>query len=120
MNLFGTVCCARTALHDALNNRRQPYISQKAVPSSVLASRSRLDSDRTRARRFSIASDAPCQSMNASASVNPSTQIFWRAFAETMAQDRLTEFARTLRQEVHLWAMQHKIFDACLQSRLHI
>ena len=60
------------------------------------------------------------QGLGASASVSISIQIIWHAFATAMAQEMLTEFARTVRQAVHLWAAQHKIFRACLQSRSNI
>ena len=56
-NLFGTVCRAKTALHNNPLHRGQPYIkcaSQKAMPSSVLASRSRLNSARLDFKRLSI------------------------------------------------------------------
>ena len=55
-NLFGTMCCARAALHNKTGHRTQLYIicdSHKAMPSSVLASRRRLASDRAPVRRDS-------------------------------------------------------------------
>ena len=56
-NLFGTMCCARAALHNKTGHGTQLYIicdSHKAMPSSVLASRSRLASVRAHVRRVSI------------------------------------------------------------------
>ena len=50
---------------------------------------------------------------------NSSTHVFWRAFAATMAQERLPEFARTDAQELRPWAIQHRIYDLCLRSRSH-
>ena len=47
-----------------------------------------------------------------------STQLLWRAFAAAMAQEGLPEFAPTVRQEVHLWAIQLGIFDSPLQPRV--
>ena len=49
LSSFGTACCATTALHNRPNKHTQTYISctpQKALPSSVFTSRSRLDSGR--------------------------------------------------------------------------
>ena len=57
------------------------------------------------------------QGLGASASVSISIQIIWHAFATAMAQEMLTEFARTVRLAVHLWVAQHTILYACLQSR---
>ena len=54
------------------------------------------------------------------ASVDSSTHLLWRAFAATTAQERLSEFAHTVRQEVRPCAMQHNIFVAYMQLRLHI
>ena len=50
--------------------------------------------------------------------LDSSTHLLWRAFAAAMAQEGLPEFAPTVRQEVHLWAIQLGIFDSPLQPRV--